>query len=65
MQDYGCCMCSMTNHDNGPCRYCGGVTYPLECSSTNDQQGSSGGFWTVFLLLSGMGILMQISALFL
>lgn len=65
MQYYGCYMCDITNYEIGPCRCCGGGTYPLESNSTNDQQGSSGGFWTVFLLLSGMGILMQISALFL
>lgn len=65
MQYYGCYLCSMTNYDNGPCHYCGGGTYPLECSSNDARERSSGGFWTVFLLLSGMGILMQISALFL
>lgn len=59
-----CWRCDMDSFSPTICHAC---LAPLEVvhERLDDEQESGGGFWITFFILAGLGLLMQLSALFL
>ncbi len=59
-----CTRCGMDAFNPTVCHACLG---PVETIHESSDKGRSagGGFWTAFFILAGLGLLMQVSALFL
>lgn len=64
---YCCQFCSTSSEFSTPCEVCGAVRV-FQCQATDGVTGgnekSSGGFWVTVALITGLGLLMQISAFF-
>jgi hypothetical protein len=60
-----CPYCLAPTFHTWACPHCGGVRPILDKKPDTDKDKSGGGFWTTLLLIAGLGMLMQISALFL
>lgn len=63
-----CSRCGSESDYPTLCNHCGGLVETVRdeaavSSEGNDKTGS--GFWAAFIILTGMGLLMQVSALFL
>lgn len=60
-----CPYCLVPSFHIWACPHCGGVRPISDEKLKTEKDKSGGGFWTAFLLIAGLGMLMQISALFL
>ena len=59
---YCCPLCASTSDLPSPCEFCGRIRNEV-CFPAKEKSGGS--FWQLILMLIGLGMLMQISALFL
>lgn len=62
---FDCVSCGRDSYLGGGCPCCGGATVPSEDGSKKGEQSGGSGVATLFILTMGLGLLMQVSALFL
>ena len=62
---YCCPFCSTRSDVLSCCSVCGTVLLEKCQKSKDTSNSSSGGFWMTVLIIVGLGLLMQVSALFL
>ena len=62
---FDCVSCGRDSYLGGGCPCCGGATVPSEDRSKKGEQSGGSGVAPLFILTTGLGLLMQVSALFL
>lgn len=62
---FDCVSCGRDSYLGGGCPCCGGATVPSDDGLKKDKQSGGSGVGALFIWTTGLGLLMQVSALFL
>ena len=62
---FDCASCGRDSYLGGGCPCCGGATVPSEDGSKKGEQSGGSGLGALFIWTAALGLLMQVSALFL